>query len=86
MRHVGRTGSFMPVRYDGGTLWRIKDGKKYAVTGTKGYQWIEREVAHFRDSIDELFTDMDFFEKLKNDAIKAIEKFEPIEEFVDGSS
>jgi hypothetical protein len=83
MRHVGRTGSFMPVRYDGGTLWRIKDGKKYAVTGTKGYQWIEREVAHFRDSIDELFTDMDFFEKLKNDAIKAIEKFEPYEEFVE---
>ncbi|MET0785207.1 MAG: hypothetical protein ABWY25_00675, partial [Paenisporosarcina sp.] len=82
MRHVGRTGSFMPVKYDGGTLWRVKDDKKYHVSGTKGYQWIEREVAHHRDSIDELFTDMDYFEKLKDDAIKAIERFIPLEEFV----
>ena len=82
MRHVGRTGSFMPVRYDGGTLWRVKDGKKYHVTGTKGYQWIDKELAEYRDSIDELFTDMDYFERLKEDAVKAIEKFGPFDEFV----
>lgn len=82
MRHVGRTGSFMPVRYDGGTLWRVKDGKKYHVSGTKGYEWIERELAHHRDSIDELFTDMDYFEKLKQDALNAIEKFVPYEELI----
>jgi len=82
MRHVGRTGSFMPVRYDGKSLWRVKDGKKYHVSGTKGYQWIERDVAKYRDSIDELFTDMEFFEKLTNDAIKSIERFAPFEEFV----
>ena len=84
MRHVGRTGSFMPVRYDGYSLWRVKDGKKYHVSGTKGYQWIERDVAKFRDSIDELFTDMEYFEKLKDDAIKAIEKHYPFEYFVNG--
>ena len=82
LRHVGRTGSFMPVRYDGKSLWRVKDGKKYHVSGTKGYQWIERDVAKYRDSIDELFTDMDYFEKLKSDAIKSIERFMPFEEFV----
>ena len=82
LRHVGRTGSFMPVRYDGHSLWRVKDGKKYHVSGTKGYQWIEREVAKYRDSLDELFTDMDYFEKLKNDAINAIEKYHPFEYFV----
>ncbi|MET0786307.1 MAG: DUF5906 domain-containing protein [Paenisporosarcina sp.] len=84
MRHVGRTGSFMPVRYDGHSLWRIKDGKRYHVSGTKGYQWIERDVAKYRDSIDELFTDMDYFEKLKNDAIKAIERFRPFDQFLEG--
>ena len=82
MRFVGRTGSFMPVRYDGASLWRVKDGKKYHVTGTKDYRWIEREVAVYRDSINELFTDMDYFETLKNDAMKAIEQFQPFEEFV----
>ncbi|MET0786537.1 MAG: DUF5906 domain-containing protein [Paenisporosarcina sp.] len=82
MRHVGRTGSFMPVRYDGKTLWRVKDGKKYHVSGTKGYQWIERDLARHREAAGELFTDMDYFEKLKDDAIKAIERFIPFEEFV----
>jgi hypothetical protein len=77
MRHVGRTGSFMPVRYDGGDLWRVKDGKNYHVTGTKGYKWIEREMAQYRESIGELFTDMDYFEELKKEAIEAIEKFVP---------
>jgi hypothetical protein len=84
MQHVGRTGSFMPVRYDGGDLWRIKEGKKYHVTGTKGYKWIERDMAHYRDGVDELFTDMDYFERLKTDAVKAIEQFVPLMEFVNG--
>jgi hypothetical protein len=82
MRHVGRTGSFMPVRYDGGDLWRVKDGKKYHVTGTKGYKWIERDLAHYRDGIDELFTDMTYFERLKEDAINTIEKYIPFEELI----
>jgi hypothetical protein len=82
MLFVGRTGSFMPVRYDGGSIWRVKEGKKYHVTGTKDYMWIERERAAYRDTLHELFTDMDYFETLKNDAIKAIEKFIPFEEFI----
>jgi Family of unknown function (DUF5906) len=82
MRHVGRTGSFMPVRYDGGKLWRVKDGKKYHVTGTKDYYWVEREVAKYRETIDELHTDMDYFEKLIDDAIKSIQQFVPYEELI----
>lgn len=82
MIHVGRTGSFMPVRYDGGVLWRIKDDKKYHVAGTKDYMWIDRELAQHRYFEDELITDMDYFEKLKNDAIKAIDLYVPFEEFV----
>jgi hypothetical protein len=82
MQFVGRTGSFMPVKYEGGQLWRVKDDKKYHVTGTKDYLWVEREVAKYRQSIDDLHTDMDYFETLKGDALKAIEQYVPYEELV----
>jgi hypothetical protein len=84
MRHVGKTGSFMPVRYDGADLWRVQDGKKYHVTGTKGYKWIESDRAKLRYEMDseELFTDMDYFETLKDEAIATIEKYVPFEELI----
>ncbi len=82
MKHVGRTGSFMPVKYDGGVLWRVQDGKKYHVTGTKGYSWIDRELAEYRNGIDELFTDMDYFDHLNKQAVEAIEKYIPFEQFI----
>lgn len=82
MRHVGRTGSFMPVKYDGGTLWRVDGDKKYHVSGTKGYLWIDREVAQHRLSIDDLHTDMDYFEKLKSDAVRTIEQFTTYQELI----
>lgn len=46
MHHVGKTGLFIPVQENagGGVLLRIKDEKPYAVTGTKGYYWIEAEM------------------------------------------
>lgn len=81
MRFVGRTGSFMPVD-KGGVLWRVKDDKKYHVTGTKGYLWIERDVAKHRDNIGELITDMTYFDTLEKDAVQAIDQFVPIEEFI----
>lgn len=75
MIHVGRTGSFVPVKHNGGNLWRIKDGKKYAVTGTKGYKWVDREIAKSRDKANELFIDMDYFDNLLTSATKTISKF-----------
>lgn len=74
MTHIGRTGSFIPVT-DGGTLWRIKEDKKYAVSGTKGYSWINREVATSRIETDDLHIDMTYFEDLKTKAIEAINQF-----------
>ena len=46
MHFVGRTGRFLPVysEYGGGDLVRVKDGKHYAVAGTKGYKWLESEM------------------------------------------
>ena len=43
---VGKVGQFCPVvdGAGGGVLYREKDGKYYAVTGTKGYRWLESEM------------------------------------------
>lgn len=79
MRHLGRTGRFVPVAVGGGVLYRVKDDKYYAVSGTKGYRWVEAEVAK---TMDDLEIDMSYFEKLKDDAVKAIEQFGSFKEFV----
>lgn len=78
MIHVGRTGSFVPVKEGGGALWRIKDDKKYAVTGTKGYSWMESPNARNKESIGELVIDMDYFEDLRTKAIDAIQQYDHI--------
>jgi hypothetical protein len=81
MRHVGRTGRFVPVLQEGGRLYRVKDDKYYLVTGTKGHKWIDAEVAK---DMPDVQIDMSYFEKLKDEAIKTIEKFGSFEEFVNG--
>jgi hypothetical protein len=80
MRHLGRTGRFVPVSEGGGTLYRVKDDKYYAVTGTKGYKWMDAEIAK---TLPDVKIDMRYFEKLKADAIKQIEQFGSFEEFID---
>lgn len=83
MRHVGRTGSFVPVESGGGTLYRVKDDKTYAVTGTKGYSWIEADVARGRmDLAEGLDVDFGYFELLTQKAKEAIEKWGSFEDFV----
>ena len=79
MRHLGRTGRFVPVLEGGGTLYRVKDEKYYAVTGTKGHRWVDAEIAR---SMPNLKIDMAYFEKLKDEAVKTIEEFGSFEEFV----
>ena len=82
MRLVGRSGSFIPVLEGGATLYRVKDDKYYAVTGTKGHKWLEAEIAK---SMPDLQIDMSYFEKLSNEAVKAIEEFGSFKEFVDAT-
>lgn len=79
MRHVGKTGQFVPVLKGGGALYRVNDDKYYAVTGTKGHLWME---AHVAEELDDLEVDMSYFEKLKETAIKAIEQYEPLDSFL----
>ena len=79
MRHLGRTGRFVPVLEGGGVLFRVKEDNFYAVAGTKGHKWIEAEIAK---SMDDLQIDMSYFEKLKADAVKTIEQFGSFQDFV----
>lgn len=76
MSHVGRTGSFVPVRTSGGDLWRIKEGQKYAVSGTKGRKWITRDVALDLEEKGKLDIDSSYFEDLKAKAIEAVMQFD----------
>lgn len=78
MVHVGRTGSFVPVVGDGGELWRVKNGDKWAVTGTKGRRWITRDVAFKRAERNELNIDMDYFNDLKQKAVNAMTQFDEV--------
>jgi energy-coupling factor transporter ATP-binding protein EcfA2 len=81
MHFVGRTGRFVPVMPESGgaILWRIKDEKQFAVTATKGYFWLEANVAK---KLGDVEIDMSYFESLANDAIRTINKFGDYEEFV----
>ena len=82
MRHIGKTGLFVPVTEKGGKLYRVNEDKFYAVSGTKGHLWVEADVAIELGEQDSLQIDMSYFEKLKDDAVKAIEQFGSFKEFI----
>lgn len=81
---VGRIGTFIPVKKGtrgAGELMRVVDGKAYAVAGTKGYLWM-RETAAKSLGVD--CVDMSYFDKLEQDAIDQIERFENLEWMLNG--
>ena len=84
MVFLGRVGRFIPVNdgCGGGLLYRVKDGKRYSVTGTKSSFWLPVEM--FGTEIDPDRIDMHYFQKLADDAVKAIEKFGSFDDFVGG--
>jgi hypothetical protein len=79
MRHVGKTGLYVPVLEGGGKLYRCHEDKFYAVSGTKGHMWLEASVAETKPNLK---IDYSYFEKLVNDAVTTIEKFGPFEQLV----
>lgn len=81
MHFVGRTGRFVPVTPEsgGGLLITVRDDKKYAVAGTKGFFWVEAEIAKNDPDIE---IDMSYFEHLANQAVKTIEKFGSFEDLI----
>lgn len=81
MQFIGKIGQFVPIvaGQGGGVLYRLVDGKTYAVAGTKGYYWMEADMAKH---LDEDCIDMDYFEGLAAEAKDTIEKWGKFEELV----
>ncbi len=67
---VGRVGQFCPIKpgCGGGELLRTQNDKYYAVTGTKGYRWMESEMVKNLGKEDDI--DISYYEKLVDDARK----------------
>ena len=79
---VGKTGLFTPMKEGtgGGILYREKDGKYYAVTGTKGYRWLESEVVKSSGRDGDI--DVSYYEKLAEEAKATISEYGDFEAFV----
>ena len=80
---VGRVGLFCPIQpgKGGGELFRKQDEKYYAVTGTKGYRWLETEVVEQLGKQNDV--DTSYYEQLCNEAITTIEKYGSFRAFTD---
>ena len=78
---VGRVGQFTPVKpgCGGGILYRIANGRPYAVAGTKGYRWVESELIR---GIAEENIDYSFYDNLVTDAVHSIAAYGDFEWFV----
>lgn len=72
---IGKVGLFCPIKegYDGGILYREKDSKYYAASGTKGYRWKEAEIVKQFKLQDQI--DISYYEELVNKAVETISKF-----------
>ena len=77
---VGRTGLFTPVKTGGGELLVEREGKYDAVSGTKGYRWIESE--NIRELGKEDNIDISYYDNLAEKAKEAINTYYPFEQFV----
>lgn len=79
---VGRVGLFCPMKSHGGALTRIdsENGKRGAVTGTKGYLWMESENVKNEGLSDDI--DISYYGRLCDEAVATIEKYGSFEEFV----
>lgn len=81
---VGKVGLFCPIKpgCGGGTLVCKRDDKYSAVTGTKGYRWLESEIVKQNGKEDDI--DKTYYNKLVDDAVSTISEFGDIEWFING--
>ena len=70
---VGKVGRFTPVKpgSGGAILYREKDGKYYAATGTKGYRWLESELLRNKENWQDI-VDENYYLAMAEQAIKDI--------------
>lgn len=79
---VGKVGRFCPIKpgCNGGILYRENEGKYFAVTGTKGYRWLESELVQELGRENDI--DNSYYENLTNEAVESIAEYGDYEWFV----
>lgn len=79
---VGKVGRFCPIKpgCNGGILYRENEGKYFAVTGTKGYRWLESELVQELGRENDI--DNSYYENLANEAVESIAEYGDYEWFV----
>lgn len=79
LKFVGRAGLFTPILpgRGGGTLYRVADDKLYALSGTKGFEWLESETVEVMDKQNDI--DFSYYEKLADEAVKSLEQYVPFD-------
>lgn len=79
---VGKVGQFCPIKpgCNGGVLYREKDGKYYAATGSKGYRWLESETVKKLENFDDI--DRRYYDSLVDDAVTNMAQYGDVEWFI----
>lgn len=80
---IGKVGQFCPVvdGAGGGILYREKDGKYYAATGTKGYRWKESEMVSKNPMDYSDIIDFSYYNKMVDEAVQTISQYGDFEWF-----
>lgn len=78
---IGKVGLFVPIMpgCGGGVLYREKDGKYYAASGTQGYRWLEAESVKALGIENKI--DMSYFRNLVDEAVHDISEYGDFEVF-----
>lgn len=81
---IGRCGSFVPISkgFGGGLMMRVDGSKIGAVSGTKGYRWMDAEEATSRGLQNNI--DVGYFRMLVDSSIDHISEFGDADEFING--
>lgn len=81
-KFVGKVGQFCPMvdGSGGGVLYRKKDDKYYAVTGTKGFRWLESEMV--KELGKEHNIEQRYYEQMVDKAVATISKYGDFDRFI----
>ena len=82
---IGKVGLFCPIKpgRGGGVLVRTNNKGRYsAVTGSKGYRWMEAEMVCQLGKEEDI--DRSYYDKMVDEAVEAISEYGDFERFVAG--
>lgn len=71
---IGKVGQFVPVAdgIGGGKLYRIQDGRRFAIGGTSGYRWLEADTVRLYGWQDRV--DLGYFREICDETVADINK------------